>query len=82
LETLLRGINFTWLLSLLTWEIDVDGLACNRQSRGQSFLSGATLSHHAAMGDGAFPGGVKPCGLDIRWSVDCLGTCVTKFYME
>jgi hypothetical protein len=68
----------------------VDGLACplhrataySHHARGQSFLSGAALLHHAAVGDGAFPGGAKPIGLDIRWSVDCLGTCVTESYME
>jgi hypothetical protein len=31
---------------------------------------------------GAFLRDVKPLGLDIRWSVDHLGTCVTDFYME
>jgi hypothetical protein len=47
-------------------------------------LSGAALSHHAAVGSGAFlgGGGVKPLGLDIWWSVDRLGTCVTESYME
>jgi hypothetical protein len=53
--------------------VDVDGIACslhrptvcNSQRRGQGFLSGATLSRHAAVGSGAFPGDVKPSGLDI-----------------
>jgi hypothetical protein len=31
---------------------------------------------------GAFLRDVKTLGLDIRWSVDRLGTCVTEFYME
>jgi hypothetical protein len=50
--------------------------------RGQSFLLGTALFHHAAVGDGTFLGGVKPPGLDIQWSVNHLGICVTKFYME
>jgi hypothetical protein len=70
--------------------VDVDGLAyplhrpmvCYCQTRGQSFLLGAALSHHAAVGDGTFQGGAKPLGLDIRWSVDRQRTCVTKSYME
>jgi hypothetical protein len=44
--------------------VDMDGLAyllhrpmvCNRQTKGQGFLPGTVLSHHAAMGSGAFPG--------------------------
>jgi hypothetical protein len=44
--------------------VDVDGLACplhcptvcDCQTRGQSFLSGAALSHYVAMGGGAFLG--------------------------
>jgi hypothetical protein len=70
--------------------VDVDGLACplhhpitcSRQMRGESFLSGTTLSHRVAVGGGAFPGDVKSSGLDIRWSVDRLGSCVTESYME
>jgi hypothetical protein len=66
--------------------VDVDGLAyplhhhttCSHQMRGQGVLSGVALSHHAAVGGGAFPGNVKPLDLDIRWSVDCLGTCVIE----
>jgi hypothetical protein len=53
--------------------INVDRLACplhypivyGRQTRGQGFLSGATLSHHTAVGGGAFLRGVKPPSLDI-----------------
>jgi hypothetical protein len=53
--------------------VDMDGLACplhhptvcSCQTRGQSFLSGAALSRHAAMGGGAFLGDAKPPGLDI-----------------
>jgi hypothetical protein len=68
----------------------VDGLACplhhpmtySRQTREHSFLLGDTLSHHVAMGVGAFLGGVKPLDLDIRWRVNHLGTCVIKSYME
>jgi hypothetical protein len=29
-------------------------------------MSGAALSRHDTVGDGVFPGGVKPPGLDIR----------------
>jgi hypothetical protein len=57
-------------------------MTCSHQMRGQSFLLGAALFHHAAVGDGTFLGGVKPPGLDIQWSVNHLGICVTKFYME
>jgi hypothetical protein len=67
---------FTWLLSLPMWGVDVNGLACplhrpmacSHQTRGHSFLPSAALSHCAALGDGAFPGGggVKPPRLDIR----------------
>jgi hypothetical protein len=32
---------------------------------GQRFMSGAALSHRAAMGGGSFSGGVKPLGLNI-----------------
>jgi hypothetical protein len=53
--------------------VDVDGLACplhrptvySHQTRGHGFLSGATLSRHAAMGGGAFSGDAKPPDLDI-----------------
>jgi hypothetical protein len=70
--------------------VDVDRLACplhrptvcDHQTRGQSLQSGAALSHHATVGGGAFPGGVKSLGLDIQWSVDRLGTCVIESYME
>jgi hypothetical protein len=70
--------------------VDVDRLSCplhcpttySRQTRGQSFLSGAALCHCVAVAGGTFLGGVKPLGLDIRWSVDRLGTCVTESYVE
>jgi hypothetical protein len=53
--------------------VDVDGLACSlhcltvcdRQTKGYDFLSGVALSHHTAVGGGAFLGGAKPPGLDI-----------------
>jgi hypothetical protein len=53
--------------------VDVHGLAyslhcptvCDHQTRGQSFQSDVVLSHHVAVGDGAFPEGAKPLGLDI-----------------
>jgi hypothetical protein len=38
---------------------------CGHQMRGQSFLSGAAISHRAAVGGGTFLGGAKPLGLDI-----------------
>jgi hypothetical protein len=41
-----------------------------------------TLSHHATVGDGAFPGGAKPLGLNICCSIDRQGTCVTESYMK
>jgi hypothetical protein len=37
----------------------------NHHTRGQGFLSGAALSHHAVVGGRAFPGHAKPPGLDI-----------------
>jgi hypothetical protein len=53
--------------------VDVDGLscplhrpmACSHQTRGQSFLPGAALSHRVAVGDSAFLEDVKPPSLDI-----------------
>jgi hypothetical protein len=53
--------------------VNVDGLAsplhglvvCNRQTRGQGFLSGTTFSRHAVVVGGAFSGDAKPPGLDI-----------------
>jgi hypothetical protein len=70
--------------------VDVDGLpyplhrpmTCSHQTRGQGILSGTALSHHAAAGGGTFPRDAKPPSLDIHWSVDHLGTCVIKSYME
>jgi hypothetical protein len=35
-----------------------------------------------AVDSGAFPGDVKPLGLDIQFSVDDMGTCATESYME
>jgi hypothetical protein len=68
--------------------VDLDGLACplhrptsySCQTMGHGFLIGDVLSHHAVVG--AFLGDKKPPGLDIRWSVDRLDTCVTESYME
>jgi hypothetical protein len=64
LGEVLHGVGFTWLLSLPMWGVNVDGLAyplhlptaCSCQLRGQSFLSGASLSHHAAVGGAPFWG--------------------------
>jgi hypothetical protein len=69
---------------------DVYGLACtmhhpmtcSRQMRAHGLLSGAALSRRATVGGGTFLTDVKPPGLDIRCSVDCLCTFVTEFYME
>jgi hypothetical protein len=52
---------------------DVDELAYllhgpivyDRQTRGQSFMSGAAQSHRAVVGGEAFPRGVKSPGLNI-----------------
>jgi hypothetical protein len=56
--------------------VDVDGLAyplhrpmvCDHQTRGQSFLSDAALSHHAAVGSGAFLRVATP---RLRYSMEC-----------
>jgi hypothetical protein len=53
--------------------VNVDGLACplhcpticSRQTREHGFLLGAALSHHAAVGGGAFLGVAKLPGLVI-----------------
>jgi hypothetical protein len=70
--------------------VDVDRLAyplhcpttCSRQTRGQSFLLGAALSHHATVVGGTFLGGARPPSLNIWWSVDRSSTCMMKYYME
>jgi hypothetical protein len=66
LETVLRDIS-SWHWFYLDAKpshvgIDVDGLDCplhrpraySHQTKGQSFLLGAALSHHAVVGGGAF----------------------------
>jgi hypothetical protein len=53
--------------------VNVDGLAysldrpmaCGRETRGQSFLSGIAPSHRVVVDGGAFLGGAKPSGLNI-----------------
>jgi hypothetical protein len=67
-ETILRDVAAFRRLYLVAKPFhvgfDVDGLAyildhhtvCNRQMRGQCFLSGVVLSHHAVVGSGIFPG--------------------------
>jgi hypothetical protein len=53
--------------------VDVDRLACllhrpttcSHHTWGQSFLSGASWSHHAAVDGGTFMGGARPPGQDI-----------------
>jgi hypothetical protein len=70
LGEVLRGVGFTWLLSLPMWGVNVDGLAYplhrpttySCQSRGQSFLSGTALSHHVAVSGAPFWGGAMPPG--------------------
>jgi hypothetical protein len=70
--------------------VNMDGLACplhyptfcSYQTREQGFQLGDVLSHQVAVGGGPFPGDPKPPGLDIRWSVDRLGTCINELYME
>jgi hypothetical protein len=65
LKDVIALLGFTWLLSLPMWGVDVDGLACplhrptvcGHQTRGQSFLLGAAISHRIAVGGGTFPGG-------------------------
>jgi hypothetical protein len=52
------------------------------QMRGQGFLPGSVLSHGARVGGGALLGGYACPGLGCLWNVDCLGTCITNFYME
>jgi hypothetical protein len=52
--------------------LNVDGLAfplhrhtvCGRQTRGQSFLSDAALSHNTVVDSDAFLEGAKPSGMD------------------
>jgi hypothetical protein len=89
LETLLHDIGFTCLLSLPTWG------QCGWASLPSALSYGLQLSDEGIelpvkrclvpscySGGGTFPRGVKPSGLDIQWSVDCLGTYVTESYME
>jgi hypothetical protein len=74
---LLCDIDFTWLLSLSMWGVDVEGLAyplhcpmtCDRQSKDQGFLSGAVLSYHVTVGGDAFPRGVR--SPKIRYLMKC-----------
>jgi hypothetical protein len=69
----LHGVDFTWLLRLPMWGVDVDGLAfflhhptaCSRQTRGQGLLSGIAFSRRVVVGSSAFPGDAKPLRLDI-----------------
>jgi hypothetical protein len=48
--------------------------ACSWQTWVQCFLTGDALSRHVVVGGGAFPGVVKPPGLDIYRGVDYSGT--------
>jgi hypothetical protein len=51
------------------------------QMRGQDFLAGAVLSHHARVGGGALLGDTQPPALDACGGVDCLGTCIIDSYI-
>jgi hypothetical protein len=87
LYTLLRGVGLTWLLSLSTWRIDVDGLACplhrptvhSCQMRTHGLMLGNVLSCRCS-GRWCLIGGCKALGLDICGGADWLGTCVIEFY--
>jgi hypothetical protein len=67
----------------------VDGPACplhcptarSHQTRGQGFLPGIVLSRHAAVGGGALLGDTQPLVWGSCRDVDCLGTCITDFYI-
>jgi hypothetical protein len=71
-ETVLRDVAIFHRVYLVAkpshMRFDVDGLACilhhptvcNRQTRGQCFLSGAVLSHRAIVGSGIFSGVRSP----------------------
>jgi hypothetical protein len=83
-------VGLSWLLSLPTWGVDMDELACplhrptaySRKTRGQGFLPGVVLFHCATVGGGAILWDTKPPGLDICEGADRLGTCVVKFHIE
>jgi hypothetical protein len=69
--------------------VNVDGLVCqlhcpttyNRQTKGKGFLVGTILFRRCS-GRWRIFGGCEAPGIVIWWSVDRLGTCVTKSYME
>jgi hypothetical protein len=50
--------------------------------RGQGFLSGAILSHRAAVGGGALLRDMQPLCLDICGGVECLDTCFIELYID
>jgi hypothetical protein len=52
------------------------------QTRGQSFLPGAIMSHHAEVGSGTLQGDKQPLVLDACGRVDSLDTCIIDFYIE
>jgi hypothetical protein len=65
-------LGFTWLLSLPLWgrcgraSLPLHHpTVCGHKTRGQRFLSDATLSRRATVGGGAFPGAANPPILDI-----------------
>jgi hypothetical protein len=68
--------------------VDVDRLACPDTilwpvavRRGDMASCQILSCPIAAVGGGAFPGDAKPLGLDIWWSVDCMGTCAAECYL-
>jgi hypothetical protein len=70
--------------------VDVDGLvcplhhpmACDRQTRGAGPPIRRCLVSYLQWGSGTFLWNVKPQGLDIWWSIDCVDTYVAESYME
>jgi hypothetical protein len=79
----------TWLLSLPTWGVDVDGLACPCTSyslrpsdEGTMPSARCCLVPSLQWSGGAFPGDVKSPGLDISWSIDRVDVCIIESYME
>jgi hypothetical protein len=86
---LLRGVDFTRLLSLPTWGSMWMGwptpytvLQHVAVRRGDKVVCQVMSCPVAVVGSGAFLGDMKPPGLDIWWSVYRPCTYVTKSYME
>jgi hypothetical protein len=70
--------------------VDVDGLSCslqhpttyNRQTRGHAYYQALPCLIKLEWAVALFLGDAMSPGLDIYWSVDHLGTCATKLYMD